>query len=288
MVADHDIGDPEWLRISVSGVRPSGVWTSPRQLLAVDSAGRTGEGLAELVTAIQRSHPDVEASLVWTMMHTAVTWPVIKLAADLATRARRIVRIRPHELSFELNLDGHEPGVRGVHLRHVDLVVQPDDPLADTPDVEVRSYDEMLRMMVADIVAFAAPFIEAVRAHSSIGRRGLWGGLVNMVADPFVHSLGANSPLEQRQRVDRLWTAVAGTPLDQRLHWIDFDHGGEAHTVLRTTSCCLAYKWPEQSDHRLRPDGCDPRWDRYCLSCPRIPTDETIHRARYWLDHPEG
>jgi hypothetical protein len=286
MLAAHDIGDEEWMRVAVGGPVPSGTWTTPERLLAPDAQGRPGLGLEQLADAFTREYPGVEAPVVWSTLHTGAMWVVPDLVARLLVRSGRLVRVRPDRIRLGLRLAGREPGVDALHLEDPELVVTPDDPLAGTSGVEIRDPDDLLALMVADVVAFAAPFVDAVRSRVKIGRRGLWGNVVDALAFPLAERLPADpSALAGRARVDRLMAACAGTPLDQRLVWLDFEHDGEPQTALQTTSCCLAYKWPVRPGDGPRRDSCDPQWDRYCASCPLIPADERVHRARYWLDH---
>jgi hypothetical protein len=289
MLVEHDIGDAEWMRISVGSAMPSGTWTTVRALLADDANGRPGAGLAVLVARVRATHPDADDELIWSSMHVAAIWSVAELNAYLVRRAGRLVRIDAAALRFELALEGHEPGVRGLHIADPKLVVQPDDVLAGMPGVSVQTFDEMLRTMVEDLVVVATPFVEAVRGRVSLGRRGLWSTVLDLVAFPTAErQLDDTAPADQRSRVDRLLRAAVGSPLALPMKWLDFNHGDEQHTMLQTTSCCLAYKWPDDPAHPPRRDSCDAQWDKYCFSCPLIPADESIHRARYWLDNPDG
>jgi hypothetical protein len=281
------VGSSEWLQISTGPHLPSGTWTTLARLLAVDGDGRPGAGLAAIVAATCRTRPDLDAELVWSTVHTGTLWGLAEVNARLFATSERIVRFDPADLRVKVVLTGDEPGVRGVHFPSLRLAVGPDDPLAGDPTVGVGPPDDLLAGAVRAFADLAEPFVEAVRGRVSVGRRGLWGNLVDCFAFPLGNRRpGDRSPVDQHDRTARFERAAMGTPLGQRLAWIDFEHRGEPHTTLVTTTCCLAYKWPD--DGHVRQDGCDPRWNRYCMSCPLIPSEETVHRARYWLDHPDG
>jgi hypothetical protein len=288
LVADG-IGDGDWLNVSVGPHLSSGVWTTMRALLADDADGQPGAGLGVLATAIAATRDGLPGKLAWASMHSAAIWPVADVATQVLRRSGRLLRLRASTLRFGLRLDDDEPGIRRLHITVPELVVQPSDELAGTPGIEVRSFDEMLHLLVSDLVELAAPVVDVVRRRSSIGRRGLWGGILDLLVSAFADRDADDAgPDDQHRRVDHVLRATRGTPLDQRVSWVDFTHGdGQKHTMLLTTSCCLAYKWPDAPDHEPRRDGCDRAWDRYCFSCPLIPAEESIHRARYWLDHPD-
>ena len=145
----------------------------------------------------------------------------------------------------------------------------------------------MYRSLVHEAVSFLSPIVDTVRAHVSVGRRGLWGMALDSLLWPFSEQADDEPPTAAHARVERVLAAAHGTPFDRRLDWIEFEHAGRTRTELRTTSCCLAYKWPSSRESQ-RDDGCDPRWDSYCMLCPLIPKAESIYRARWWIDHPDG
>lgn len=80
--------------------------------------------------------------------------------------------------------------------------------------------------------------------------------------------------------------AAAGTPRDHAPRWVDFEHRGEPRATMCTTSCCPAYQWPPEPGATPRRDGLDPQWDRYCATCPLLPSEELAHRAAFWADRP--
>jgi hypothetical protein len=273
----------EWLSVDIGGSPPLGTWTTHAQLVA-----NSGSGLTAIVGFQQEQWDDVDASLLW-QNGLLTMYPVIEVAAELLAKQRRAVVLDPATLALRLRLDSDEPGVWGVWFRQPRLRVLPDDPIVGAVGVAVvADEDELVRGVVTDVVALMEPLVDIVRPRVSIGRRGLWGTVLDLLVSPLGHQQPDEDPTVPHARVERLLAQAVRTPLEQQVQWINFDHDDRPQTHIRTTSCCMAYKWPVRPDDEPRVDSCDKQWDRYCASCPLIPIDESIHRARYWLDHPDG
>jgi hypothetical protein len=281
-LATH-LGQYTWLSFHVGDEAPEGAWTSRDELLADDAAG-----LAALVAMRQRIRPDVEAKLLWSDLVGIVGYPATYPVVRLLTRARRRPVLDPETLGLRVVTDDGYLAVRGIWYRSPRLQVLADDPLSGRPGIEtVSSVDDMLATLVKEAEAFLAPLIEAVRRRASVGRRGLWGMAVDSLLWPVASQADDEQPDQPITRVERVLHAAAGTPLEHRADWLHFEHAGRRRVQIRNTSCCLAYKWPVLEGGGSRADGCDPRWNRYCMTCPLIPDGEAAHRARYWIDHPD-
>lgn len=274
--------DSPWLGYDV-GERPRpGTWTTLDRLVADG-----GAGLRLIAAAMLERRAGFAERHAWRSMVTVVAWPLAELGAVLVRRTGRLIRLSPGAVALGLRLDGTEPGIDRVWLRQVRVAVLPGDPLATTqhPDVEVVDEPTLLRLMVTDLAQLVQPVVDAARPHAGTGRRGLWGGVLDCLVYPFSESApGDVCADDQRRRVDTLLAACAGTPLDQRPTWVEFEHHGRTVATLRKTACCLAYEWPAEMLPG-RADGGDPTWDRYCFACPLIPEAETVHRARFWLSN---
>jgi ferric iron reductase protein FhuF len=283
------LGDGEWLRFHFGPTPPSGVWTTIARL--VDGAAA---GLNVLADALRRARPEVSAELIWSGLHGWVSWPVTELVARYLATTGRLIRLAPSDVALGLRLDGPEPGVRSLWVRSLRVAVAADDEWAgdrrsaDQRIEVVDDGDRLAALMATDVVELMTPVVEAIRARVSVGRRGLWAGPLDGLVWPFAERRPDDeSCADAQRRVGRVLAAFVGTPLAQRVDWLEFDHAGRRHARLVTTACCLAYKWPTEPDRGPRRDGLDLQWDRYCASCPLLPRDEMVHRARYWLDHSE-
>lgn len=276
-------GDGGWFTHHVGGPAPSGTWTTRSALLA-DAPG----GLSGLV-ALQRPHwPDLDPDLLWVELVSSLAAPVVYTASKLVEARSRYLVIDADALAVHVEFGEHRAWFSGTWYPNPVLQVLPDDPLAGASRVEVVASSEiMVRNLVDDSRRFLEPIIEAVRPNVSVGRRGLWGLTLDSLLWPYAVQDESEPPTAPRERVARVMDAAAGSPFSRRLDWIDFDHAGRACTELRTSSCCLHYKWPH-TDETLRADGGDPRWNAYCMLCPLIPTDESVHRAIWWIEHPDG
>jgi hypothetical protein len=285
----NGIGDARWLQITAGPNTPAGTWTTLQRLVAVDETGNAGAGLAHLVDIMCAATPGLNADAAWASVHARAAWVLANVAVRLVASSNRVVRLQPTMTHLRLDLSSDYPGLCGVHFVKPQLVVCVGDPLAGQPGVSVVERRDLLAIMVGDLIDISTPLVEATRSRASIGRRGLWGSVVDIVASPFANRRATDSgPNQQRERVAAVWEALRGTPLDQRLGWVEFDHEGTKFAVPQTTACCLAYQWPRPADAPPRADGCDPAWDGYCATCPLLPEVESIHRARYWLTHPDG
>ncbi len=282
-VIAHGIANDEWFRITFAEQVPAGRWTTPAALLANDALG-----MDQLVADIVAGRPALEEATVWSGMHQRIGWPVVGLASAYLANVDRLIRIDPADVRLALSLVGQDPGVGGVCLTRARVAVLPDDPWArlESSFIDVvADASEQHRLLAADACSFLAPLVEVVRARVKVGRRGLWGMSLDSLLWPFAVERDDDEPSTAQARVAVVLAGFAGTPLARAVDWVGFEHGGRQYLRMRTTSCCLAYKWPAESEPRC--DGRDPQWDHYCASCPLLPRKELILRATYALDHPE-
>jgi hypothetical protein len=140
---------------------------------------------------------------------------------------------------------------------------------ADTALVSADDVDAILATLVQSAIGVLAPLVEEVRPRAPVGRRGLWGRVV----DAFT-TIGPHDDDDDIDRalgdLDALRRAVRRTVLDQPIVAVEYDAPEGRRCMVRTVACCYAYKAPHDSDH----DG----WDRYCASCPLVPVEESIAR----------
>jgi hypothetical protein len=262
-VARSALGDrAEWLQLSADAPPPEAVRLD--QLLA-DDARLLDELLARQRERYSHEPPEYAAGVVG-----AVAWMVYApILASLCEHRRRPLIAAVDVLMRFPTVDDE-----------VDQVWWP----AATPLIDVADLDTTLRELVAEAIEFLTPLVDAVRARTPVGRRGLWGRVVDVFA-----SVG---PSYEHVEVDRRTAdlqafrrAAAGTVLDQPIELVDIARPEGTRRMVRTVACCFAYKADSHDDdeHEQRPwDGGE--WARYCMSCPLIPVEETILRANYWLD----
>lgn len=271
-------GGSPWLAVHAQADPPSGEWHTRDELLA-----RAGE----LVRITGEANPGVDPRLVWRLLPGRMAWPLASTAMGLLDATGRLPRIHDGGVRLRVTIDEHGAGIDGLWICDAELMVPAHDPLAARPDPRVRVADRGTRTatLAGDLTAFMEPAVALAREGARTGAPALWAS----VADCLVGALAAAreddaGPHDQRARVAAVMDGCAGTPLARRVRWTGYAHGGAEHATVRHCACCLAYRWPGRPPDPPRPDGLDPRWDRYCDACPLLPDAEVAHRARYRLD----
>jgi hypothetical protein len=158
------------------------------------------------------------------------------------------------------------------------------DPLAGEPGVSVvGTVDEMYEILVGWTVATMEPVLEAIRSRVRVGRNGLWGAVVD-----FFMEIGPDSedsdPKASVEELARFEAAAKGTPLGQPIPVIRIPHPDGDRLQVCRASCCLYYKEPIDPDEVVSSVLRGP-WERYCTTCPLIPTEETVRRLVSRLQH---
>jgi hypothetical protein len=265
----------EWLAVYAQEQRPDGRWLRRDEILADD--------------VWVRETPALDRRLLWRGVPGRVAWPVAATTAGLLEATGRLLRVDPRAVRLRVTGAGDGARIDGVWFARVALIVPPGDPLAGAgaPDVAVAGRPARLAALAADLTAFMAPVVEAAGAGARVGARGLWGSVADCALPAFSEPRpGDAGPGDARARVAAFMEACAETPLARTPRWTTFAHRGESHATMRYCACCLAYRRPVDPEAPPRPDGLDPRWDRYCAACPLIPDAEVAHRARHRLDQP--
>jgi hypothetical protein len=250
----------EWLTVRAATGELAAVrgWTVA-ELLADEGAGLDSI-VARWRAAQPLSPPDPPAAI------EAVAWALC-LPPLLAVRERRM-SICVELTMVRIELDDRE---------HT-TVWWPAHTTVEPVDTALDAY----RRVVDDTVGLLGPLVEAIRERVAIGRRGLWGHVVNVfdAVGPRYTDVDPGPATAELALVER---ARAGTPLAQRTVLVDIDRSDGCRRTVRTSACCLAYRTSLPPDVRPRPWHSGP-WARYCMACPLIPFDETVARANYWLD----
>ena len=271
-------GGSPWLAVHAQADPPEGAWHGRDELLARAD---------ELVRATVTANPGVDPRLVWRLLPSRMAWPLAFTAVGLLDATGRLPRIDPAGVRLRVAIDEDGAGIDGLWISEAALLVPADDPLAARPDPRVRvaGRAERVAALAADLTAFMEPAVALAREGARAGAPALWAS----VADCLVGGLAAPrpddaGPHDQRTRVAAVMDGCAGTPLARRVRWTGYAHEGAEHATMRHCACCLAYRWPGAPPDPPRPDGLDPRWDRYCDACPLLPDAEVAHRARHRLD----
>ncbi len=121
-----------------------------------------------------------------------------------------------------------------------------------------------------------APLVRAVRDRTRISTRGLWRYVLEEFASvgPEPATTDPRPALAECACVE---AGARGTPLGQRLRFVEFDHDGTRRQFVRRAACCFAHKWPPE------PGEPEDGWERYCSTCPLIPVDESVRLVRQEL-----
>ncbi len=146
------------------------------------------------------------------------------------------------------------------------------DPGARHSDTRVVTNRNALADLVADnLFVLLDPFMIAIRANASYGRRGLWGSVADMIGGGSLQ-LARHTGMDQWTAWAEAWDlierlAIRGASVNNRprplpIQW----SGGETLFTVKGT-CCLRYK----------DRGCSNA--TYCSSCPL--TEDEPRALRY-------
>ncbi|PXY17673.1 ferric iron reductase FhuF-like transporter family protein [Prauserella sp. PE36] len=190
---------------------------------------------------------------------------LIFLAAAGTYLAGRSAELRPDVVwlpADERNLLGE---VHVVRPRVAVLDGHPTEP-GTVPVRDENELDEWTSVLLIDLFG---PVIDALSAHTRVGRRTLWGYVVDMLNFYMLNpARRLGNDLDQAwRRSERLTTALlaAGAPIRKgpRLFWFQPDRPQGAWAVRGT--CCF--------DFRADPEH------GYCITCPL--EDDTVRQTKF-------
>ena len=199
--------------------------------------------------------------------------PIFLVAAGLYLTGRAPLLDAGH-LWFPVRAD-HTVGTPMV--TEAKVAVTADDAFAAHPDaVALPDADEVTRAAAKAMVAAFTPVVDALCAHTRVGRRTLWGWIVDtthfyMLNPARYLGRDARAAWEHADRLaDAMTAAGAVTRSRPRLFPFHADHPRGTWAVRGT--CCFDYKG-------------DPEHG-YCTTCPHKCDDERRNELQEWLRNP--
>ncbi|ASO21136.1 hypothetical protein FHR81_002103 [Actinoalloteichus hoggarensis] len=235
-------------------------WLSLHQLLA-------GERLAETFDALrireQAGHPGA-AAIRYLKGLLRETVFLVSAAVYLTDRAPALA---PEALWFPFAPDGDVGTPRITSDR---AAVLRGTPAARLPAaVVVDDHEALDAWTAARLVAVLGPLVEAVRRHSRVGARTLWGYLVDILHFYMINParrLDRNVPAAF-DRADRLVAALiaAGAPVKARPRLFRFRPEDNQGVWAVRGTCCFDYK--VDAEHG------------YCVTCPL--QQDTVRAAEF-------
>jgi hypothetical protein len=227
-----DVGEPEgagWL--AWDSLVPSGV--IPRWLDELAA----GDALGPLPRQVAGS-----------FLGGRLSGAVVRTVAGMVLLEFRAADVSPGNLLVRRHPDGWFDRLA---VRRATMAVLPGDPAAGGGDAVVVAHRRELRRWAAErLVASLAPVLAEVRAASSYGLTGLWGGVAD---DVYATALMLNAPAAGHAGAVALW-ADADLLVDEiatlapRLRarskpvTVEGPAGAVLHAVQGT--CCLEYRTP--------------------------------------------
>lgn len=167
-----------------------------------------------------------------------------------------------------------------VHLRAIPIALSDDTrphrawwPCAGVLDV-VNPMDAYTYLVDATIDALSDRVANLAR-RTRTSERDLWAEVAAIFTDLGPQHMMTH-PEAARRECETFARAAQGTPLGCRLRYVEFEYGGTARRLVQRPTCCLS-GGATSVDHTRQ--GAD-RWRGHCVSCPRLPRDETIRLAR--------
>ncbi|MEY9211242.1 (2Fe-2S)-binding protein [Thermobifida halotolerans] len=157
------------------------------------------------------------------------------------------------------------------------VAVAADDAFADHPDaIAVADADEVTRIAAGALVSAFTPVVDAVHAHTRLGKRTLWGWVLDtahfyMLNPARFLGRDARAAWERADRMaDAMIAAGAVTRSRPRLFPFREDHPRGTWAVRGT--CCFDYKG-------------DPEHG-YCTTCPLKCDTQRRDELQEWLRNP--
>ncbi len=151
-----------------------------------------------------------------------------------------------------------------VAFEHPHVLVTDSDPAADHPDATTVGEHELLAIHARGLVERLSPVLDAVRARTPFGRRGLRGAVTDELASAALWAARAGAT-----DIDAAWRTATALidALSEQTPWVrvrprPFPVATAASETLFTvkSTCCLYYK--------TQPQPPDPCGDSYCTTCP--------------------
>ncbi|WP_019872780.1 hypothetical protein [Sporichthya polymorpha] len=174
----------------------------------------------------------------------------------------------------------------------IPVLVPPGHPWAGQDGVETVAEDELFGRTVENLIAFAAPLIEACKTLGPVSRSSLWDEVADGVACAFNYQprpLDAAAMERLRRAVGRPGVPWKGRP---RLANADSAVLGPVH-VAQKGGCCLAFTCaqvdPDESTLTDRERAWRARFPleakkRYCATCKFRDPADSVARQVYWLE----
>jgi len=265
-----------WLQVEV-GAPGTGEWASPADLIENDGA-LLGELMDSALAADPRRSPQLVARGVFAEIVMCLLAPQVLTLS----RQRRLPIL--DEGAAMLRIGTSEPAeVAWVTDRIWALET---DHLAGERDViAVDSVEQLYESLVGWAVATLEPILESIKSRVRVGRIGMWG----LVVDYFIQ---IGPQCEDRLQDDsvlelaRFEEAAAGTQLGQRIPVLVIPHPEGNRLQTGRASCCLYYQEPADAGEEI-PAWLEGPWERYCTTCPLIPSEETVRRLVRHIDQHE-
>ncbi len=262
----------DWLRVEIG---------RPTKETQVSIAQLASPGDGRLALALKKAGSDHRrpAARVGRDTFAGIAYQALLPQVITLSRQRRIPILDPASLGIDLGSD--YPLVAVWDTARVAVV--DGDPLAGEDDVEVAATVEDLHVRLVDwAIDTLDPVIEAVKTHVRVGRKALWGAVVDCFSwlGPDVEDVDPSKPMVELARFRR---ASGNTPLGMRVPVIEVDAPVGQRLQVGRSTCCFFYQEPVESDE-VMPEHLRGPWERYCTTCPLMPEDETVRRLLHRLE----
>lgn len=237
-------------------------------------------GLVDRMAAELRSS-EGRGDVAGSYLGSRVAGPLVGRTVGALALERRCPDPDPANVAVHLHDDGWFDDFAFLSPRAALLA---DDPAAGEPGTVVVPDPAALRGWWAQrLTAAVGPLLDAVRARTPYGRRGLWGSVADRVggaALTVARAMGQPGAAAWAEAVELLDALAGHAPVGLNRPGplpVTTASGREAWFTVKGT-CCLYY---------LTVADPDPCGDGYCSTCPFTDPDHRQRKLAAWLDEHE-
>lgn len=235
----------------------NGNWLTARQLLNAPAF------LSACLDKVAAHYNTQDLKIAGSFFLLRYTWMVGVGVIGCYLAANRVPTLTLDHLAFRFDEDGYP--ARVAFLNPI-CVVLSTDPRADEEGCQVVSDQTDLQNAVrTSLESYCAALITAIRPHTPLNTRTLWGLATDRHAQVF---LLASELLGDPTRGEKEVTALVNgknTLFSSRTGAIEIDLGDHSHWMVNASACCLSYKLPD---------------NHYCSTCPLLSLEERLARFR--------
>lgn len=247
--------------VKVAVGEPTGAgWFSPADLLE-------GGALAE-VLAQQAAHaPCQDKHYLAASFISYVSFQLVTATVGCYMSLNRLPDLQTDNLRFHFDENGNHDRLAFCRPTIYGL---PDDPDAGHPDLIVlEDKDALQTLFRSQLEALFSPLVDALKAYSGMGKRGLWGIITDRIGGILIYAAQLLGRQDECEAEIEALLRITGSPLNTKTGVLRLEHQGHHEAFLERAACCLSYKVEAYG---------------YCSTCPLVKAPERERRLREYME----